>query len=116
MQVTIYHNPKCAKSRETLKLLETRGIVPTIIDYLKTPPNQIKLAELVKLLGIEARALLRTKEPEYKLAGLANPKLSDAAILRAMVKYPKLIERPIVVVGRKAALGRPPENILGILK
>jgi arsenate reductase (glutaredoxin) len=148
MQVTIYHNPKCAKSRATLKLLETRGIEPIIIDYLKTPPSKTELAGLVKLLGIEPRALLRTKEPEYKQAGLANPKLSDSAILLAMVKHPKLIERPIVVTGdvqgrtsaaggttpgmeevgprreqrprkpgaaRKAALGRPPENVLKIL-
>ena len=133
MQVTIYHNPKCAKSRATLKLLETRGIEPIIIDYLKTPPSKAELAGLVKLLGIDPRALLRTKEPEYKQAGLADPKLSDSAILQAMIKYPKLIERPIVVAGdvqgrtsaaggrkpgaaRKAALGRPPENVLKILK
>ena len=133
MQVTIYHNPKCAKSRATLKLLETRGIEPIIIDYLKTPPSKTELAGLVKLLGIDPRALLRTKEPEYKQAGLADPKLSDSAILQAMIKHPKLIERPIVVAGdvqgrtsaaggrkpgaaRKAALGRPPENVLKILK
>ncbi|MEK7759032.1 MAG: arsenate reductase (glutaredoxin) [Pseudomonadota bacterium] len=116
MQVTIYHNPKCAKSRATLKLLERRGIEPTIIEYLKTPPSQTELAGLVKLLGIELRALLRTKEPEYKQAGLDNLKLSDSAILQAMIKHPKLIERPIVIAGRTAALGRPPENVLKILK
>lgn len=117
MQVTIYHNPKCAKSRATLKLLEDRGIEPVIIEYLKTPPSKAELAALVKLLGLEPRALLRTKEPEYQQAGLANPKLSDSAILQAMSKHPKLIERPIVVAGKKkAALGRPPENVLGILK
>jgi arsenate reductase len=116
MQVTIYHNPKCSKSRETLKLLEKRGIEPTIIEYLKTPPSKTELAGLVKLLGIEPRALLRTQEPEYKQAGLANPKLSDSAILQALVKYPKLMERPIVVAGNKAALGRPPENVLKIIK
>ena len=133
MRVTIYHNPKCAKSRATLKLLETHAIEPTIIEYLKTPPSKTELAKLAKLLGMEPRALLRTKEPEYKQAGLADPKLSDSAILQAMIKYPKLIERPIVVAGdvqgrtsaaggrkpgaaRKAALGRPPENVLKILK
>lgn len=116
MQVTIYHNPKCAKSRETLKLLESRGIEPVIVEYLKTPPSKTELATLVKLLGIEPRGLLRTKEPEYQQAGLANPKLSDSAILQAMNKHPKLIERPIVVVEKKAALGRPPENVLKILK
>lgn len=116
MQVTIYHNPKCAKSRETLKLLETRGIEPTIIEYLKTPPSKAELASLIKQLGIEPRDLLRTKEPDYKKAGLANMKLSDSAILQAMIKHPKLIERPIVVAGKRAALGRPPENVLKILK
>jgi arsenate reductase len=116
MQVTIYHNPKCAKSRATLKLLEARGIEPTIVEYLKTPPTKTELANLVKLLGIEPRALLRTKEPEYKQAGLDNPKLSASAILQAMAKHPKLIERPIVVAGEKAALGRPPEDVLKILK
>ena len=117
MQVTIYHNPRCAKSRATLQLLEARGIEPVIVEYLKNPPSKTELAGLVKLLGIEPRALLRTKEPEYQQAGLANPKLSDAAILQAMIKHPKLIERPIVVAGKnKAALGRPPENVLKILK
>jgi arsenate reductase (glutaredoxin) len=114
--VTLYHNPKCAKSRETLQLLRAHGIEPVIIDYLKTPPGKAELALLVKQLGIDARALLRIKEPEYKLAKLANPKLSDDAILAAMAKYPKLIERPIVVHGKQAALGRPPENVLRILK
>ena len=116
MQVTIYHNPKCAKSRATLALLEAHGIEPVVIEYLKTPPSATELAGLVEMLGIDPRALLRTKEPEYKQAGLADPKLSDAAILKAMIKFPKLIERPIVVAGRKAALGRPPENVLKILK
>jgi arsenate reductase len=115
MRVTIYHNPKCAKSRETLKLLESRGIEPTIIEYLKTTPNKTTLVSLIKMLGIDARALLRTKEPEYKKTGLDNLKLSDSAVLQAMIKHPKLIERPIVVAGSKAALGRPPENVLKIL-
>jgi arsenate reductase len=114
--VTIYHNPKCAKSRATLKLLRDHGVEPVVVEYLKTPPNRAELASLVKLLGIEPRALLRTKEAEYKQAGLANPKLSDAAILQAMVRHPKLIERPIVVANRRAALGRPPENVLKLLK
>ncbi len=116
MQVKIYHNPKCAKSRATLKLLEARGVQPQIIEYLKNPPGKTELAGLVKLLGIEPRALLRTKEPEYKQTGLDNPKLSDSAILQAMSRHPKLIERPIVVTDGKAALGRPPENVLKILK
>lgn len=117
MQVTIYHNPKCAKSRATLELLRARRIEPMVIEYLKTPPTRSQLDTLLKQLGIEPRALLRTKEPEYKQAGLDDPTLSRSAILGAMVKHPKLIERPIVVVNnKKAALGRPPENILKVLK
>lgn len=116
MQVTIYHNPKCAKSRATLELLRARCIEPTVIEYLKTPPTRSQLDALLKLLGFEPRALLRTREPEYKQAGLDDPALSRSTILGAMAKYPKLIERPIVVVNnKKAALGRPPENVLKIL-
>lgn len=116
MLVTIYHNPKCAKSRETLQLLKERGIEPRVVEYLKTPPTKTELEHLLALLGMEPRALLRAKEPEYKQAGLADPKLSRAALLRAMLEHPRLIERPIVVAGKKAALGRPPENVLKILK
>jgi arsenate reductase len=116
MHITIYHNPKCAKSRETLKLLQSRGLEPEVIEYLKTPPTKAELASLIERLGIEPRALLRTKEAEYQQAGLDDPKKSDAAILAAMVKFPKLIERPLVVCGKRAALGRPPENVLKILK
>ncbi len=115
MPVTIYHNPKCTKSRQTLKLLEERGIKPRIIEYLKTPPSESELKRLLKLLGLRPRELLRQKESEYKLAGLDNPSLSDAAIIRAMIKHPKLIERPIVVAGAKAVIGRPPENVLELV-
>jgi arsenate reductase len=115
MSVTIYHNPSCRKSRETLALLEERGIEPRVVEYLKTPPSLLELKTLVSQLKLTPRQLLRTKEPEYKKAGLDNPALGDEAILKAMVKYPKLIERPIVVNNRKAALGRPPENVLRIL-
>ena len=115
MPVTIYHNPKCTKSRQTLKLLEGRGIKPKIIEYLKTPPSESELKRLLKLLGLRPRELLRKKESEYKLAKLDNPNLPDAAIIRAMIKYPKLIERPIVVAGAKAVLGRPPENALKLV-
>ncbi len=115
MPVTIYHNPKCAKSRATLRLLEDRGLTPRVIEYLKTPPSETELGHLLKLLNLSARELLRTKETEYKLARLDNPALTDAQIVHAMVKYPKLIERPIVVSNSKAALGRPPENVLKIL-
>jgi arsenate reductase len=115
MPVTVYHNPKCAKSRETLKLLEARGIETRVIEYLKTPPTEAELKQLLTLLGLKPRELLRAKEPEYKKAGLADPNLSDSDIIRAMIKHPRLIERPIVVHGKKAVLGRPPQKVLEIL-
>ncbi len=115
MSVTIYHNPKCAKSRATLKFLTDRGIKPVVVEYLKTPPSETELKRLIGMLGIAPRALLRTKEAEYRQAKLDNPGVSDTQILKAMVEYPKLIERPIVVAGKKAALGRPPEDVLKIL-
>lgn len=115
MPVTIYHNPKCAKSRATLKLLTDRGINPVVIEYLKTPPSEAELKKLIGMLGIAPRALLRAGEAEYKQAKLDNAGVSDAHIIKAMAKHPKLIERPIVVAGKKAALGRPPENVLKIL-
>jgi len=116
MQVTIYHNPKCAKSRATLALLEARGIQPKVVEYLLYPPSKAELERILEMLDMQPRELLRKKEPEYKQAGLDNPKLSRAAILRALRSYPKLMERPIVIANNKAALGRPPENILRILK
>jgi arsenate reductase len=114
MPVAIYHNPQCAKSRATLKLLEDRGLKPDVIEYLKTPPSATELKKLTGMLGIAPRALLRTKEAEYKQLKLDNPALSDTHILHAMAKHPKLIERPIVVHNNKAALGRPPEQVLRI--
>ena len=115
MSVTIYHNPRCSKSRQALALLEKRGIRPRIIEYLVTPPTEAELKSLLKRLGITPRELLRTKEEEYKKAKLDKPDVSDAEIIRALVKYPRLMERPIVVNGDKAALGRPPENVLKII-
>jgi arsenate reductase len=113
--VTIYHNPRCTKSRQTLALLEQRGIKPKVIEYLVTPPTEAELKRLLKLLGISPRELLRTKEEEFKQAKLDKPDVTDAEIIRAIIKYPRLMERPIVVIGNKAALGRPPENVLKIL-
>ena len=98
MPVTIYHNPQCAKSRATLKLLQDRGLKPNVIEYLKTPPSATELKKLIGMLDIAPRALLRTKEAEYKQLKLNSPALTDAQIIHAMVKHPKLIERPIVVV------------------
>lgn len=113
MTVTIYHNPRCSKSRETLALLEARGIAPRVIEYLKTPPDKAELKRLLRLLGMTPRQLLRAKEA--KEAGLDRPDLSDDALITGMVTNPAVIERPIVVKGERAALGRPPEAVLKIL-
>jgi arsenate reductase len=113
MAVTIYHNPRCNKSRQTLALLEERGVKPRIVEYLKTPPDAAELKRLLKLLGLSPRQLLRKKEAAE--AGLDKPRLSDAELIAGMVKHPIVIERPIVVSGERAALGRPPEAALKIL-
>ena len=115
MAVRIYHNSRCSKSRGTLELLQARGLQPEVVNYLDTPPSVDELRALLRLLGMTPRELLRTGEPEYQELGLADPALDDAAILQAMTAHPKLIERPIVVANGKAAIGRPPEAVLGIL-
>ncbi len=115
MTVTIYHNPRCGKSRATLALIEGRGLKPTIIEYLKTPPTEEQLTGLLELIGLEPRQLMRHGEPVYKELALDDPRLSDAALISAMVQHPILIERPIVVANGKAVLGRPPESVLAIL-
>jgi arsenate reductase (glutaredoxin) len=115
MSVTIYHNPRCSKSREALELLKGRGIEPVVIEYLKTPPNAKELKTLLARLGMKPRDLMRKKEPVYKELRLDDPKLSDDALIKAMVENPVLIERPIVLNGGKAALGRPPEAVARIL-
>ena len=115
MKVCIYHNPRCGKSRETLKLLRSRGIDPEIIEYLKTPLDAVALRDLVSRLGIPARELLRTKQAEYKAMGL-GPDTTDDEAIRAMAEQPILMERPVVVVGERAAIGRPPEKVLELLE
>jgi arsenate reductase len=115
MSVTIYHNPRCSKSRQTLELLHGRGVEPHIVEYLKDPPSAKRLGELLDLLSLEPRALMRKGEAPYKDLNLADPGLSRAALIKAMAEHPILIERPIVVKGAKAALGRPPEAVLKIL-
>jgi arsenate reductase len=115
MAVTIFHNPRCSKSRQALELLRDRGVEPQIVEYLKTPPDAATLAQVLDLLGMEPRALMRTKEKEYKDKGLDDPSLSREALIAAMVAHPKLIERPIVVKDGRAALGRPPEQVLDLL-
>lgn len=113
--VTIYHNPRCSKSRQTLKLLEDKGITPEVVKYLETPPDTEMLGNLLKMLGLEPRDLMRQKEPEYTELNLDNPVLSREQLIQIMVEHPGLIERPIVVTRDKAAIGRPPEKVLTIL-
>ncbi len=114
MTATIWHNPRCSKSRATLALLEERGIAPTIRLYLSDPPTAAELTDALARLGLCAMDLVRTGEPNFKAAGLSKDS-SDAVILEAMAAYPKLIERPIVFANGKARIGRPPEAVLEIL-
>ena len=115
MAITIFHNPRCSKSRATLALLEERGLEPTIRLYLENPPDAEELRGILRKLGLTPRELMRTGEAEYKELGLADPALDDARLVEAMTTHPRLIERPIVLAGRKAAIGRPPESVLAIL-
>ena len=115
MRTTIYHNPRCSKSRQTLALLEERGIGPRVVDYLKTPPSAAELKTILKKLRLRPRDLIRKGEPLYAELGLKERDLDDDALIALMVANPILIERPIVVSGGKAALGRPPASVLEIL-
>ena len=115
MSVTIYHNPRCSKSRQTLALLQDKGIAPEIIEYLKTPPSAAELKNTLNLLAMGPRDLMRKGEDAYKAGNLGDAAKSDAALIEAMVAEPILIERPIVLTGGKARLGRPPENVLEIV-
>lgn len=112
---TLYHNPRCSKSREALALLEATGCKPEVILYLDNPPTTKQLKALLAELDISARQLLRKTEDIYKELNLADEKLSEAALIKAMIANPKLIERPIFINGDKAVVGRPPENVLTIL-
>lgn len=114
-EMTLYHNPRCSKSRGALELLEARGLTPTVVRYLETPPSPAELKTLLARLGIGARQLLRTGEEEYQSLGLADTGLSDDQLIDAMSQHPRLIERPILVVGDKAVVGRPTEKVLEIL-
>lgn len=115
-EVQIYHNPRCSKSRETLALLQEKGIQPQVVLYLETPPNADELKVLISLLGFQsARQLIRNKEEIYRELRLADVSLSEAQLIQAMVEHPRLIERPIVISNGKARLGRPPEQVLEIL-
>ncbi len=113
--LTLYHNPSCSKSRGALEILEARGLSPKIVRYLDTPPSAAELQALLVKLGLPARQLLRTGEEAYKSLNLADASLSDAQLIAAMVAQPKLIERPILIAGERAIIGRPPERILELL-
>jgi arsenate reductase len=113
--LTLYHNPRCSKSRGALELLQARGLAPTVVRYLDTPLDAAQLQSLLGKLGISARQLLRTGEDEYKTLNLADSSLTEPQLIAAMAAHPKLIERPILQVGDKAVIGRPPEKVLEIL-
>ena len=111
--ITIYHNPRCSRSRQTLALIQERGIEPNIVEYLQTPPDLETLRQLLAMLNLAPRALTRVKEEVYQTEGLAD--VDDEALLAAMTEHPILIERPVVVRGERAIVGRPPENVLELL-
>ncbi|CAI2717564.1 arsenate reductase (glutaredoxin) [Nitrospina watsonii] len=115
MSVTLYHNPQCSKSRATLELLQEQGIQPEIVEYLKTPPSASELKTILALLNLSPRELMRQKEDEYEALNLDDPAFPDDELIDAMVQHPILIERPIVLANGKAALGRPPQQVLDIL-
>jgi len=116
MTVTIWHNPRCSKSRQTLELLHKKGVTPTVREYLKQPPSKTEVEKLIAMVGGEPGALIRDGEPEFKALKKKKAEMSKADIARAIAAHPILLQRPIVVAGRKAAIGRPPEAVLPLLK
>lgn len=115
-KIRIYHNPRCSKSRQTLEIIQSTGVTPEIILYLEQPPSAAEFKRILKKLGKSPRDLLRKNEDAYKELQLASDHLSDTQIINAMLANPKLIERPIVIKGDRAVLGRPPENVKALLK
>ena len=115
MEVIIYHNSRCSKSRKTLELITENGIEPVVVDYQKTPPSHQQLDSILRGLNLEPRGLMRTKEAEYGEQNLGDDSLSRDQLIAAMIATPKLIERPIVIVGDDIVIGRPPESVLTIL-
>ncbi|WP_215398587.1 arsenate reductase (glutaredoxin) [Rheinheimera oceanensis] len=113
--IKILHNPRCSKSREALALLQQQAQAVEVVEYLKNPPTTDELTTLLGMLAIPARQLLRSKEEEYKQLGLDNMALSEQQLIAAMAQYPKLIERPVIIKGNKAVIGRPASNILSLL-
>jgi arsenate reductase len=116
MTVTIWHNPRCSKSRQTLELLNKKGVEPTIREYLKQPPSRSEVETLIDMVGGDPGELLRDGEAEFKALGRKKAEMSKADIAKAIAAHPILLQRPIVVAGRKAAIGRPPEAVLPLLK
>ena len=116
MTVTIWHNPRCGKSRQTLELLRKKGVEPTIGEYLKQPPSKAEVEELLDLVGGDPAALIRDGEAEFKALNKKRADLSKADIAKAIAQHPILLQRPVVVAGKRAALGRPPEAVLPLLK
>lgn len=114
-KVVIYHNPSCSKSRETLKILQDHHQDLNIIEYLQEPPGRDELKKIIQMLGISPRELIRNTEQAYKDAGLDNETLGDDVLIDALCKYPKLLQRPIVVSGNKAVIGRPPVKVLDLI-
>jgi arsenate reductase len=115
MKVVIYHNPRCTKSRQTLELLKKHDVEPEVVEYLKNPPSAARVKEIIDLLGVPPHAVLRKGEAEYEQLGLSD-KSSKTEIAKAIAEHPILLERPIVIAGKKAVIGRPPENVLRIIE
>ncbi|NND65395.1 MAG: arsenate reductase (glutaredoxin) [Gammaproteobacteria bacterium] len=114
-KITIYHNPRCSKSRATLALLNERDLTPTVIEYLDQPPSTEQLFDMVKRLGVSAREIVRTGDKNFKNSELDNPSLSERELITALSSNINFLQRPIVIVDDRACIGRPPENVLGIL-
>jgi arsenate reductase (glutaredoxin) len=114
--IVIWHNPRCSKSRQTMQLLTDAGVEPTVIEYLKTPPEPSEIKRVLSILNIAPKALMRTKEAAFKENGLGAADVSDDALVAAMAAHPILIERPVVIKGDRAVIGRPPENVNALLK
>ena len=116
MAITIWHNPRCGKSRQTLELLRKKGVEPVIREYLKAPPSKAEVEKLIDLLGGDAGALIRDGEPEFKALKKKKADLGKAEIAKAIAAHPILLQRPVVVAGARAAIGRPPEAVLPLLE
>jgi arsenate reductase (glutaredoxin) len=115
VRVTIYHNPRCSKSRQALALLRDRGLEPVVIEYLKNPPDAGQLRDILARLGCGPRDLMRRNEPAYRENHLDDEHLGDDDLIAAMLRFPILMERPIVLAGAKAVIGRPPDRVLDII-